>query len=376
MVMNKQVKHTAEIDVRTARKVAVLAQGLAPSQLESANSFHTVMSRLGCVQIDSIQAVRRSQEMVLLSRGVPRVEVDRLYSAEAGLFETWGHAHSLLPQSMWPMFHWRRAHFRSNGLTGPAYNPEVGAEVLRRIRQEGPATHGMLGKSSGSGWDRSSEVKVACEWLLSFGDLVVVNRDKRWQRIYCTPEQAKLPSAEQMSVDESLKETVNIALDALGIATIKDVYDYFRFPKDPRIADYCHEKGFLPVTIAGCRGTWLVSEQLLHAVDDVDWTSPHISVLSPFDSLIWHRPRQLALFGKDYRLEIYKPVHMRTFGYFAMPLLNNENIIGRVAARAMNGTVVVENLEVDDTFSPAFVQDEVTRILKRWTTPAEIQERG
>ncbi|WP_353065990.1 DNA glycosylase AlkZ-like family protein [Arcanobacterium hippocoleae] len=228
-----------------------------------------------------------------------------------------------------------------------------------------------MSKTHGTGWDRSSEVKVACEWLLSFGDLAVVSRDERWQRIYSTPEQANLPAGEVLSVEESLRKTVDIALDALGIATLKDVYDYFRFPKDPRIAEYCYEKGFIPVSIEGIKDTWLVSEHLLNAVDELDWTSSQIVVLSPFDSLIWHRPRQLALFGKDYRLEVYKPAHKREFGYFSMPLLSNEDIIGRIAARVSNGNVTVENLEIVDSVNPGFVESKVRDILQLWTAPLE-----
>ncbi|XCB30927.1 crosslink repair DNA glycosylase YcaQ family protein [Arcanobacterium hippocoleae] len=137
MIEGQPVKYAVNIDLRMARKVAVLAQGLAPAQLESVNSLDSVVKRLGCVQVDSIQAVRRSQEIVLLSRGVQRSEVDGLYNAAAGLYETWGHAHSLLPQSSWPIFHWRRSLIRKNGLTGPPYNRKVGAEVLQRIRDEG-----------------------------------------------------------------------------------------------------------------------------------------------------------------------------------------------------------------------------------------------
>ncbi|WP_216395280.1 DNA glycosylase AlkZ-like family protein [Arcanobacterium phocae] len=361
------------IDLRTARKVAVLAQGLAPSQLGSLNSLESVIQRLGCVQIDSIQAVRRSQEIVLLSRGVDKSEVDSLYTSAAGLFENWGHAHSLLPQSLWPIFHWRRDRIRKNGLSGVPYNPKVATDVLKRISIDGPATHGMLGKTRGNGWDRSSEVKVACEWLLSFGELAVVSRDERWQRVYSTPEQANMPTEEKLSVDESLQKSVDLALGALGAARLKDVYDYFRFPKDPQIAEYCHESRFIPVNVEGLKDTWLIDEQLLDKVDELDWSSPHISVLSPFDSLIWHRPRQLALFGKDYRLEIYKPANKREFGYFAMPLLNNENIIGRVAARVSNGTVKIENLEIDETMDARFVEHEVARTLQLWT---DLPEEG
>lgn len=368
--MNEHVKlkPVTCIDQRTARRVAVFAQGLAHAQPGTSTTLGAVVRKLGCLQVDSIQAVRRSQELVLLSRGVSRGEVDNLYTPDAGLFETWGHAHSLLPQSLWPIFRWRREHIRKHGLTGPTYNPRVGAEVLRRIQSDGPATHGMLGQTRGSGWERTSEVKTACEWLLSFGDLVVVSRDDRWQRIYCTPDQANLPSVETLDVEDSLFETVGVALEALGIATLKDVRDYFRMPKSFKISDYCMGRGFIPVQVEGLKDTWLVSERMLNLVDELDWSRPQIMVLSPFDSLIWLRPRQLALFGKDYRLEVYKPVNKREFGYFAMPILSSENIIGRVAAKAHDGVITIENLEVDEPYDASSIKDEIVTILRRWTS--------
>lgn len=369
MTEHKKLKPMTCIDQQTARKIAVSAQGLAHEKSSTSAPLSTVVRKLGCLQVDSIQAVRRSQELVLLSRCVSRREVDGLYTPNAGLFETWGHAHSLLPQTLWPIFRWRRERIRKHGLTGPTYNPRVGAEVLRRIQSDGPATHGMLGQTRGSGWDRTSEVKTACEWLLSFGDLVVVSRDDRWQRIYCTPDQANLPSNETLDLEESLFKTVDVALEALGIATLKDVSDYFRLPKELEISNYCLATGFIPVQVEGLKDTWLVSERALNAVDEFDWSSPEIMVLSPFDSLIWHRPRQLALFGKDYRLEVYKPANKREFGYYAMPILNNENIIGRVAAKAQNGVITIENLEVDEPYNAAFIKDEIARMLELWTSP-------
>ncbi|MFW0179634.1 DNA glycosylase AlkZ-like family protein [Rothia sp. P7208] len=371
MIASDGFKRIMRIDLHTARKVAVFAQGLALQQASPPASLASIVGRLGCLQVDSIQAVRRSQEIVLLSRGVPRTEVDRLYTPEAGLYETWGHAHSLLPQSLWPIFRWRRERIRKNGLTGPTYNPKVGAQVLRRIQSDGPATHGMLGKTRGSGWERASEVKTACEWLLSFGDLVVVSRDDRWQRIYCTPDQANMPMSESLDVQESLLKTVDVAIEALGIATLRDIQDYFRFPKDLQISDYCLNTGFIPVQIEGMKDTWLVSERLLNAVDEHDWSSDKISILSPFDSLIWYRPRQLALFGKDYKLEVYKPAHKRDFGYFSMPILCNENIIGRVAARVKNSDVLIENIEIDEPYDLRSIVSEITRLLTLWTSPLQ-----
>lgn len=96
------------------------------------------------------------------------------------------------------------------------------------------------------------------------------------------------------------------------------------------------------------------------------WETGSITLLSPFDSLIWTRSRQRELFGKDYRLEVYKPAHKREFGYFGMPILCDERIIGRVAARVKDGGVTIENLEVDKGFSAESIRSEVTSRLESW----------
>lgn len=360
-----------EIDLATARRIAVTAQGLAPHQLAEPSkqpSVTSVLERLGCIQIDSIQAVRRSQEIVLLSRGVPREETGpALYSRSAGLFETWGHAHSMLPRAMWPLLHWRRDLTRRVGLSGPPYDEAVGAAVLAQIEADGPMTHSQLGTVRGRGWERSSAVKVACEWLASMGELAVVSRDATWARIYCTPEQAGLPREETLTVEESLWRTIAVAAGALGIMTRSALRDYFRFPTTPLLEEYLRSE-LVPVRVSSLPGTWYASAALLDQCAREGWADGWVSVLSPFDSLVWHRPRQRVLFGKDYRLEIYVPAHKRTFGYYAMPILRDEQLIGRVAARATGGSVEIENLEVDDPDALAEVRRAVTATLESWAS--------
>ena len=358
-----------EIDATTARRVALAAQGLAPHQLVAGQSVTEILHKLGCIQIDAITAVRRSQEIVLLSRGVNADKVgSELYESKTGFFETWGHAHSMLPTNMWPLLHWRRKQIRESGLTGPRPDSRVVNEVLREIELNGPQTHNALGTTRGSGWQRTSAAKIACEWLLSTGDLVVVSRDKKWRRIYSTPAQAGIQSEEALDVDESMWKTLEIAASALGIMTRRDLQDYFRFPANsPVLVEYLHGE-LMPVAVKGIPGDYYLFPGALEEVEKSTWVSPRLSVISPFDSLVWYRARQRALFGKDYRLEIYKPQARREFGYYAMPIICADRLIGRVAARVVNSSLRIENFEVDQDFSRDIVLQGVTKVIESWLT--------
>ncbi len=199
---NVWVYKMINISIGTAQRIAVNAQGLDRSSPGA--SLQNVLERLVCVQIDAIQAVRRSHEIVLLSRGVKKEIVDNLHTAENNIFETWGHAHSIFPRSAWPLLKWRRDLIRRNGLSGPPVDKTIAHNVLSHIKLNGPCTVGEISSTTGKGWDRGGPEKTACEWLASIGELVVVNRDDRWRRVYRTPDQANMDTSEPLSAQESL----------------------------------------------------------------------------------------------------------------------------------------------------------------------------
>lgn len=360
-------KETISID--DARRIAVRAQWL-PADRSHTPSVQEVAERLGCIQLDAMQAVRRSHELVLLARGVPIQELNQVHTVSAGLFETWGHAHSLLPRSMWPLLRWRREFIAQRGLSGPQLDRQVAKEVLKRIEVEGPSTLNDLGKSVGRGWDRTSPIKVACEWLLSTGELAVIDRDPNWKRIYRTPQQAGFPDHESITSEESIRRTILISLSALGIARIKDIQDYFRIPRDLEIAAVAESAGYVRVRVEKTKSDWFVHPTTLeHLKDNDPQDGQFVTVLSPFDSLVWTRSRQNDLFGKNYVLEAYKPAKAREFGYFSMPILLNDRLIGRVAARMTSGTVAIENFECDDDIHPAEIRAAVVANFRRWNAP-------
>nr|WP_166682282.1 crosslink repair DNA glycosylase YcaQ family protein [Streptomyces sp. 846.5] len=348
-----------------ARLIAVAAQGLhlvdPPARTSAA-----VLGRLGCVQIDSVSAVRRSHELVLLSRGVQVAEVQRLGTAAGpgGSFEGMGHALSLMPLDLWPAFGFRRRRILQLGWRGPTVDMAAVEEARARLEATGRVRLRDFGGSTGTGWERDSAHRWALEWLAATGAAVCAERDG-WERVYSLPRLVipeTLRSAE-LSDDACIRELCRRAVDALGVATTKDVADYFRLrPVEARTA--LEALGLERGTVSGWR--------------EPVWLSPHadpaekideetVTPLSPFDSLVWTRDRLLRLFGKDYRLEAYKPAAKRTFGYFSLPVLRGCDIVGRVALRRRRQTLVVENTELDDGLARSTIERAVDTVAD-WTS--------
>lgn len=355
---------TQTMSLAQARRLAVASQGLDISGASSAD----VLERLGCIQIDAMRPIRRSHELALLARGVSQ-KTELIPSSMA--FETWGHAHSLLPVSLWPYLAFRRRAISRRGLSGPAHDPDVAIDVLRVIAAEGPKTLAQLDRAEGIGWDRHSPSRAACEWLLSIGELVCTRRDAKWQRIYALPE-AEIPSElfrVHMSDDECLDEIVSRSLAALGVATIEDIADYFRISK--KLAAEALRRGeYQTVSVEGSDRLWWLSPHVLDVhVRDVGRTV----ALSPLDNLVWTRGRQADLFGKHYLLEAYKPAVKRQFGYYALPILHGDRLVGRIAARAKGSVLHVEAFELDSGTEPD-VGSAVYEQLLAWTHAHQIEE--
>ncbi|SEF00683.1 hypothetical protein SAMN05216489_09551 [Streptomyces sp. 3213] len=364
---------TAELTLPEARRIAVAAQGL-----HTLNTFDTtpraVLDRLGCVQIDSMSAVRRSHELVLLSRGAPMDETQRLSTTEgAGAsFEGMAHALSLVPVDMWPAFGFRRRRVLERGWIGPSVDREAVKHARTLLEAEGRVRLRDFGGATGTGWARDSAYRWAPEWLAATGGAVCAERD-RWERVYCLPELAipePLRHAE-LSEAECVRELCRRAVDALGVATTKDVADYFRL----RTADTqggLDALGLDRRTVSGWRQpVWLAPDADPAVKIDEEAVTP----LSPFDSLVWTRERLLRLFGKDYKLEAYKPAEKRTFGYFGLPVLRGCDIVGRVALRRRKQTLVVENAELDAGV-PTSTTEEAVSTVKHWTSCDTVIHEG
>ncbi|AKH82715.1 cytoplasmic protein [Streptomyces sp. CNQ-509] len=328
-----------------ARRIALRAQGLlgAPDRRAGARG---VLRRLGAVQLDTISVLARSHELVPYARlgAIGREAVESAYWSGTTAFEYWSHAACILPIEEWPLFAFRRRDRRARGYRWHRLQDPEGsrAAVVDRLRAEGPLTSTDLGgaKKGGPWWDWS-ETKIAVETLLDAGEVVVTAR-RGWKRVYDLAERA-VPDAlfhDDVPDEECMRRLVAQAGRALGVATRADLADYHRL-KGEQVAAVLGDTELVEVEVEGWgKPAWADPE----ALADAPRGRHRTTLLSPFDSLIWDRPRTERIFGLTHRLEAYVPKPQRIHGYFAMPVLAGGRLVGRVDPGREGNTLVARQV--------------------------------
>ncbi len=347
-----------------ARVLTLQAQGLVGARART-GGVPAMLRRIGAVQLDTISVLARSHELVAYARlgAVGREAVERAYwhPRSAAAFEYWSHAACVLPVDEWPYYSFRRRAFVARGKRWHENHPGVAAEILARLRSEGPLTATQLGgaKRGGPWWDWS-DTKIAAEWLIDTGEAICVRRIG-WRRVYDLPERV-LP-AELLKADPTDAEClIHLAAGtarALGIATKADLSDYQRvsnFGNGRNAAGLSADEaaaaaGLIPVEISGGRaGTPVPAWADPDAIASLREPLPgrhRVTLLSPFDSLVWDRKRTLRMFGFEHSLEAYVPREKRVHGYFTMPLLAGGRLLGRVDPAREGRTLIARQLTLD-----------------------------
>lgn len=350
-----------------ARRIALGAQGFAaprPSAPAGTRQLRAVAERLAVVQIDSVNVLSRSHYLPFFSRlgSYPRATLDALTGGRGTVFEYWAHEASFLPVRLHPYLRWRMAAADTQAwgsMTRVARErPEYVAALVERIRTGGPLRAAELGEARpnrpGSMWNWH-EGKAALEYLFFTGVLTTRGRTAGFERVYDLTERV-LPAAvlAQRVPDrpDAVRELVRTAARALGVATETDLRDYFRLsPADTRtaIAELTDAGELLPVAVDG----WGKPAWLDPAARRPRWIRAR-ALLSPFDSLVWERPRVERIFGFRYRLEIYTPASKRVHGYYVLPFLLGDRLVGRVDLKADRQASVLR-------VQAAFAEDGVDR---------------
>jgi uncharacterized protein len=336
------------LSLAQARRVALAAQGFADPQPAGAPSGWAVrrlFDRVGLVQIDSVNVLSRAHYLPLFSRVGPydRALMDRgAHYAPRKLFEYWGHEASLIPVGLQPLLRWRMERAHDDAWGGmrrvQEERPELVADVLDEVRERGPIAASELEaeerpKRTGPWWDWS-DVKRAIEFLFWSGQVTSARR-RGFERLYDVPERvlpAEVIATPTPPVEEAQRGLVRVAARSMGVASERDLRDYFRLPTaeaKERIAELVEAGELLPVTVEGWRN---------HAYLDPGARFPRrvdaCAVLGPFDSLIWERDRVERLFGFRYRIEIYVPAEKRVHGYYVLPFLLGERLVARADLKA------------------------------------------
>lgn len=332
-----------------ARRIALAAQGFSGRRTVATSPWSRVaetVDRIRLLQLDSVSVLVRAHYMPVFSRigAYDRAELDRRAFAPKGrrFFEYWAHEASLMPLALHPLMRWRMA--RAAALVGiyrglARFVREEKAFVdgiLDVVARQGPVSAGDIGAAekrtrSWWGWNRT---KAALEFHFWTGALSVASR-RGFERIYDLTERV-LPG-EVLSIPtpneaDAIRELTLLAGRSLGIATEVDIRDYFRLPAAETgraIAELVEEGRLVSVAVEGWRQA---------AYLDPSGSGPKrngaTALVSPFDPLIWHRPRSERLFGLRYRIEIYVPAAKREHGYYVLPFLHAGRFRARVDLKA------------------------------------------
>ena len=347
---------TADLSGAEARRLHLAAQGFAdplPNGKVTKRHLHRVIARTGVLQLDSVNIVSRPQYVVLYSRLGPydRRLLETIAYTDRDWFEYWAHEASLIPVERYPLFasrmEWLRKgiHIHRRNPTWDSWlaeylkknRPFMNA-ILAEIAERGALSAGQItdgGKSQKGvmwGWSRG---KMAVEALFRGGEVAALRRLPSFERVYDLPERVIRRSLLEAPVpdhEEAEMQLVEIAARSLGIATARDIADYYRTkPADAqRRADELVERGLLErVTVDG----WKQPAYIL-AGARIPKSIDRTALLTPFDPLVWDRKRALRTFGFDYKIEIYVPAPKRVYGYYVLPFLRGERIVARVDVKA------------------------------------------
>jgi hypothetical protein len=326
-----------------ARRIALAAQGFAeprPTSAVGTRQLRRMTDRLAVIQIDSVNVLSRSHYLPAFSRlgAYPRAALDDLATRRRHLFEYWAHEASYLPVRLQPHLRWRMAaaeqHAWGNMVRLQREQPGYIAEVLDRVREDGPLRASELAERKphrpGTMWNWHAG-KVALEWLFFTGQLTARARTTGFERVYDLTERVlprEIVDAPTPDPADAVRELVRTASRALGVATERDLRDYFRLPVAAArqgIAELADAGELLPAEVAG----WGAPAWLDPDAHRPRWIRAR-ALLSPFDSLVWERPRVERIFGFRYRLEIYTPAAKRVHGYYVLPFLLGDQLVARV----------------------------------------------
>ena len=340
-------KRFDSLSIADARRIALAAQGFdtaRPQTKATQRHVDALISRLGVIQIDSVNVLVRSQELPLFARlgNHDRNAIPKATEAQK-LFEYWGHEAAHLPVDLHPLFRWKMDAARTGkvthwGLTSfYEENKAFVKRTLKHVATNGPTTSRELStrtEKKGTWWDWD-EAKVALEYLFLTGQLMSRGRGSDFARIYDTPERVlpqRVIDAPTPSEHDARKQLLVRSAIAQGVATASDLADYYRQKPaavKPLIAELVEEGELREVAV----DRW-TEKAFVHRNAKLPKQLHATALLSPFDSLVWCRPRNERLFDFHYRIEIYTPKEKRKFGYYVLPFMMNGELVGRVDLKA------------------------------------------
>ena len=329
------------ISAAQARRIALAAQGFGRPRPATVGTrqLGEVIQRLGLLQLDSVNVFERSHYLPVFARlgSYEKAQLDAVTFGRAAKYvETWGHVASLVPRDSWPLWRWKMRATKAKDLARPDSWAAQNGAMLEWLRAElaetGPITAGKIehdaNTSTGSWWGWS-DVKRGLEHLFLWGEVVSAGRTN-FERLYALTEHV-LPAdliATEVAERDAHKELLRLGAKAHGIGTVGDIADYYRLGNTtaaPLLEELADEGELHRVNVAGWK-----QPAYLHREARVPRRIEATALLSPFDPVVWERNRALRMFDFHYRIEIYTPAHKRQFGYYSLPVLVDDRIVGRI----------------------------------------------
>jgi uncharacterized protein YcaQ len=311
--------------------------------MPDARHFRRLMDTVRILQLDFVNVLMPAHYLVAWSR-LGAYDVDRLLGFLYGsgdYTEHWAHEASIIPAAYWPALDYRRRAHKPWRQSPVHLLDDLDGylqALLERIGAEGPLTASdfddplALERREGD-WHRSLP-RHALEVHFGRGSLAVRTRLPNFQRVYDLPERVLPGHHDLPAMDKAAAHRLLLAdaARAFGVATASDLVDYFRM--SPRVArplleDLVEMGALRPVRVEGWREDSFLSRQAR-----LPRIIPGASLVSPFDPLVWFRPRAERLFGFRYRIEIYVPEAQREWGYYVLPFRYGDRLVGRLDLKA------------------------------------------
>lgn len=371
---------TEQLTAAAARRIALAAQGFglpAPSTVGT-RQLNGLIERLQLLQIDSVNVFERSHYLPAFARlgaydrtlldaltlrpiarprstasrpAVPTASAPRTTAPRSTgprYTEYWAHQAAFVPVVDLPLFGFRTEYYRQRYAEWLAEHARTVSLLRDELADRGPLTasevRGQPNERTGPWWGWS-DVKTALEVLWLQGDLVTAGR-RQFERRYALPEQvlgARSGSGESGSGEvgsgasvpkaDAIRELVRRSAAALGIGTLNDIADYYRLGvTDARAAVLqLQDAGeLIPVEVRGWSRGGRPLPAWRHESARVPRRIRTAALLSPFDPIVWQRARTERLFGFHYRISIYTPQAQREHGYYVLPALLDDALVGRI----------------------------------------------
>ena len=342
-----------------ARRISLAAQGFGrghPTRVGT-RQLNTLIDRLGLLQIDSVNVFERSHYLPVFARlgAYDKSLLDAVTMRVRGAHTEYvAHEAAFLRRDDLPLFRWRMDALRAK-YGGPEFTERFGRTatwLLAELAHRGPIASSEIEHEENTrrgpwwGW---SDVKHTLEMLFRFGDVAIAGRS-RFERRYALPEQVVPAAVLDRHVDtaDAVRELVRRSVHALGVGTLSDIADYYRLKTAPTTQALRELEASGEVERVAVHGweragkslpAWLATGARLPRAVQAS------ALLSPFDPVVWRRERALRLFGLDYRIEIYTPAPKRIFGYYVLPVLQDDRIVARVDLKSDRkaGVLIVQS---------------------------------